>query len=227
MQYGKNAAYYIYRIFHLSFYAQTSLRRTMELYSNTCRFIMWSRSLSKVIDPLRSRCYCFRVKSPRNSDLFEYLVTIGAKENMNLGLKEYNDILQKANGNIKKALWLLQLSKFEDSKDGIPTTSYEETILEIVEYIMLCDLCYISDIREDLYNMMITNISGSDIIKCIVDELMKCKKIPWSCKINISEISAIAEDNLIKGRREIIHLESFIIGVMSTLNNCKKYSTKN
>ncbi len=228
---------------NLSFYAQTSLRRTMELYSNTCRFIMWSRSLSKVIDPLRSRCYCFRIKSPSNMNIFNFLIHISAKENINLGLKKYNQILQKANGNIKKALWLLELYKFssdcktisdsakedgdqEDSESEDSVTSYEETILEIVEYLLMCDLCYISDIRDDLYNIMITNIPGSNIIKDIVDELMKTEKIPWSCKLDISEIAAIAEDKLIKGRREIIHLELFIIGVMDSLQTCKKYSTK-
>src|SRR3989304_7297743 len=31
----------------LSYYAQTSLRRTMEKFSTTCRFIMWTRSISR------------------------------------------------------------------------------------------------------------------------------------------------------------------------------------
>lgn len=208
---------------NLSFYAQTSLRRTMELYSNTCRFIMWSRSLSKVIDPLRSRCYCFRVKAPSNTNLFKFLITVGSKEKIKLSLKEYNDVLQKSNGNIKKALWLLQLAKFEESS----VTSYEETITEIVENILECDLCNILCIREAIYNMMITNIAGSTIIKDIVDQLMISEMIPWKCKMDISEIAAHAENNLIKGRREIIHLELFFVGIINALHLCKQYSTKN
>ena len=70
----------INNIDNLSFYAQTSLRRTMEKFSGNCRFIMWCRSLSKVIDPLRSRCYCFRIESVSEEDLLELLIYVCFKE---------------------------------------------------------------------------------------------------------------------------------------------------
>jgi replication factor C subunit 3/5 len=56
---------------NLSYYAQTSLRRTMEKYSGTCRFIMWCKSLSRVIEPLKSRCICIRISAPSNDELFK------------------------------------------------------------------------------------------------------------------------------------------------------------
>jgi replication factor C subunit 3/5 len=61
---------------NLSYYAQTSLRRTMEKYSGTCRFIMWCKSLSKVIEPLKSRCICIRIGAPTNDELFKLALTI-------------------------------------------------------------------------------------------------------------------------------------------------------
>ena len=199
---------------NLSYYAQTSLRRTMELYSSTCRFIMWTKSLSKVINPLRSRCYCFRIRAPKNSELLEFLFRISGKEQLRLSVGQYTDILNKANGNIKKALWLLQLSKFDESLE----TSYDETIQIITKLVLSCDLKKISIIRDLLYNIMITNISGTEIIKDVTDAILKDKTVAFICKIDISEIAADAEYNLVRGRREIIHLEKFIIGVMNRIN---------
>ena len=46
---------------NLSYYAQASLRRTMEKYVNNCKFILLSHQLSNVIEPLRSRCLCIRI----------------------------------------------------------------------------------------------------------------------------------------------------------------------
>ena len=69
---------------------------------------------------------------------------------------------------------------------------------------------------------MITNICGSKIIKDIVDKLLTTDKIKEKSKIDIVELAAEYEYNLILGRREIIHLEAFITGIMKALFTEKK-----
>lgn len=212
----------INNIDNLSYYAQTSLRRTMELYSDTCRFIMWSRSLSKVIDPLRSRCYCFRLKSPTQADLMEILLRISTIEKVDMKLEDYDDIISRADSNIKTALWLLELKKFNESFK----TSYDDIIDTIISYITSYNLNNLQHIRLLLYKIMITNISGTQIIKDLVKKLLEIKDISFECKIEIPEISAKFEHNLIRGRREIIHLEAFINDVMFTLAKNNNFENK-
>lgn len=204
----------INNIDNLSYYAQTSLRRTMEKFSGNCRFIMWCKSLSRVIDPIRSRCYCFRIKSPSDDEMVELLANVSFKESINLKLKDYTEIISKANGNIKKALWLVQFKKYGLQYE----TSYEKSIKKITELLLTCTVASELEIKNHLYNIMITNINGTKIIKDIINTIFLSKTFNEKGKLGIAEIAAKYEHNMVRGRREIIHLEAFVFGVMSVLN---------
>lgn len=204
----------INNIDNMSYYAQTSLRRTMEIYSGTCRFIMWSRSLSEVIDPLRSRCYCFRIRSPTDSELFELLLNVSFHENIQMSLKQYDNVLCLADGNIKKALWIMQFIKMNENF----LTSYDCTITKIVNILIKHKLSELPTIRVLLYTIMITNVNGSQIVQDIVNRLMMNPTISPESKIIISEIGAKYEHTLVLCRREIMHLEPFVTNIMYQLH---------
>lgn len=209
----------INNVANMSYYAQTSLRRTLEKYSDTCRFIMWCRSLTKVIDPLRSRCLCIGVKKPSREHLFQRLYSIGVMEKMNLNLSIINDIIDKSNLNIKKSLWLLQLYKNGHNLEN----NYDVIINKIVLIVKLSNIDYVSKIRSLIYNIMITNISGTKIIIDILQLLLKSDDISFKSKHEIIKNASIYEHNLVRGRREIIHLDAFIIKVITVLYNDNNY----
>ncbi|MDP7521045.1 MAG: AAA family ATPase, partial [Candidatus Pacearchaeota archaeon] len=64
--------------------AQQALRRTMENYSATCRFILSVNYSSKVIDPIQSRCVLFRFKILEKKDIERVIKKIAETENLTI-----------------------------------------------------------------------------------------------------------------------------------------------
>lgn len=81
---------------------------------------------------------------------------------------------------------------------------------------MTKNLSNYSMIRNIMYNIMITNISGSSIIQTIMLELCK-KTISDKQKKEIINIATKYEHNISIGRRDIIHLDGFIVNVIQVL----------
>jgi replication factor C subunit 3/5 len=213
----KNRTFKAVQINHLdnlSYYAQTSLRRTMEIYSKSCRFIMWCYSLSKVIEPLRSRCLCIHVPTQTDDELVKWMFNIANLENIKLDPYTVQKILDNSNGNLKKILWKLDLYKYQ----GRTFNAYQISMSNLMKEIT--SSANIQKIRDYIYNMMITNISSNTIIKDILNIiLLKYDDIPNEKKMSIINYASEYEYRLSKSRRDIIHIEAFInqmIQILST-----------
>ncbi|AKB82866.1 Replication factor C small subunit [Methanosarcina barkeri 3] len=89
--------------------AQHALRRIMEKYSATCRFILSTTKPSKLIAPLRSRGLQIFFTYVPNSVLRTYLEKIGRAEDLQLSEGAFDAILYSAKGNVAKAVQTLQL----------------------------------------------------------------------------------------------------------------------
>ncbi len=213
---------WIHNIDELSYYAQTALRCTMEKFCKTCKFILTSKQLSKIIEPLRSRCLSIRVPLPNDDDLMKVLMHISLKENRFLSLQDYNDIILKSNNNIKLAIQYLEMKFY-----GIPIETswkiYLSGIIKILNKSISTQLnqIHISRIREILYKIFITNINGTEIIKELLNQMLLNLK-DQSLTYEIIDICTNYENSLSKGKRTIIHLEAFIFNILHLLN--KKYS---
>jgi replication factor C subunit 3/5 len=208
---------------NLSYYAQTSLRRTIEKYSKTCRFIMWCYSLSKVIEPLRSRCLCIHIPTQTDDQLYKWIYNICCLEKIKIKSNIINSILNESNGNLKSILWKLDLYRYNNKIYN----SYEEGINRIVCEIIsiknnkIIDPSYpinIPKIREFIYKMYVTNISLNIIIKDILKNILILNKDINNIQINdIINSASEFEYRLSKKRRDIIHLEAFVINIIFIL----------
>ena len=197
---------------NLSYYAQTSLRRTIEKYSKTCRFIMWCYSLSKVIEPLRSRCLCIHIPTQTDEELIKWTFNIASLESIKLDFGILTDIVETSNGSLKNILWKLDMYKY----CGKIENCYQKALTELINEIM--NGHNIEIIRDYIYKMMITNIPSNIIIKDILNIiLIKINNYPKDKIFNIINAASIFEYRLSKGRRDIIHIETFLETIINIL----------
>ena len=169
----------INKIDNLSNTAQASLRSTMEKYSDTCKFIFICDQLSKMIEPLRSRCIEIRVPLPNNIQIINTLLHISNTENIILKAKDIKYILTNCNQKIHNAIWLLELMKnnyiYDNSKNEI-LDKIVEMIIDENNFNNKKSLLVIKKCRELFYKLSITNISTQEIICELMIKLLTVVK---------------------------------------------------
>ncbi|MCX6709954.1 MAG: replication factor C small subunit, partial [Candidatus Woesearchaeota archaeon] len=88
--------------------AQQALRRTMENYTKTCRFILSCNYSSKIIEPIQSRCAVFRFKHLERKDIDEIIRKIADKEGIKIDDSAKDALFQVSNGDCRKLENILQ-----------------------------------------------------------------------------------------------------------------------
>jgi len=88
--------------------AQSALRRTMETYSRITRFCLVCNYVTRIIDPLASRCSKFRFKALESGDAGRRLEMIAEREGVRLGEGAVQALVKCAEGDLRKAITFLQ-----------------------------------------------------------------------------------------------------------------------
>ncbi|KAI4617913.1 Subunit of heteropentameric Replication factor C (RF-C) [Alternaria metachromatica] len=88
--------------------AQSALRRTMETYSRMTRFCLVCNYVTRIIDPLASRCSKFRFKSLDQGNAVKRVGDIARLENVQLEEGVAEELVRVADGDLRKAITFLQ-----------------------------------------------------------------------------------------------------------------------
>lgn len=90
--------------------AQSALRRTIEVHSKQTRFCIICNYVSKIIEPLASRCVKFRFCPISDEAQKERLEFISAKEGLRLGPGAVQELINITDGDLRKSIMMLQTS---------------------------------------------------------------------------------------------------------------------
>lgn len=96
--------------------AQAALRRTMENYTNICRFILSCNYSSKIIEPIQSRCSVYKFRPLPDYAIVNMIIYIAREEGLDISPGAINAIKYVAQGDMRKAINVMQSSAIIDKK---------------------------------------------------------------------------------------------------------------
>jgi len=192
--------------------AQSALRRTMERYSGTCRFVLSCNYSAKIIGPIQSRCSVYRFKSLSYDAIASRVKHIAEKEGLKLSEEAIKAINYVSLGDMRRAVNALQSAAVLGSKVK-PERIYETTATarpeEIQELIKRALDGKFFDALNKLEDLMDNGISGDEIL-AQMHRLVINMDIPAREKVELMDRIGEADYRITEGANEKIQLDALI-----------------
>jgi len=197
--------------------AQHALRRTMERYSESTRFILIANYSSKILEPIQSRCAVFRFKQLTEQDSMGFLKRIVAAEKLDIDEQALNAILHLSEGDMRRAVNILQ------SAATAPKIT-EKTVYDMAAaaHPHLVNNMLVQALkgmfpaaRELLAQMLRDGIAGEDIIKEIAKQV-HLLDISDAQKVPLIEKVGEYEFRIACGGTPQIQIEAFLAQLSAT-----------
>ncbi|WP_292463216.1 AAA family ATPase [Methanolobus sp.] len=197
--------------------SQHALRRIMEKYTNTCRFVLSTTQPSKLIAPLRSRGLQLFFRHVSVDKLAVFIRQVADNENLSIADDGIDALGYHANGNVAKALHTLQMVslQFQDSVIGAQEI-YDCTLKERSENIThLLQAAISKDIieaRKAIDDLILEDgMSGQEILLQLHAMTASCNESDatiagWIIKISDADLCMTDASN------ERIQLEALVAG---------------
>ena len=149
--------------------AQQALRRTMENFTQTARFILICNYSSRIIDPIQSRCSVFRFRALSEDDQKEFIERIVKGEKLKVTSDGVKALIELAEGDLRRISNLLQASaalKKSITSDVIYEAASQAKPKDVKEMLELALKGNFKEARKRLHDMILKQgLAGEDIIK--------------------------------------------------------------
>jgi replication factor C small subunit len=193
--------------------AQAALRRTMESYALTCRFILSCNYSSKIIDPIQSRCAIYRFRPLSRDAIAEEIHRIAGKEKIKVSGEAIDAIVYVAQGDMRKAINALQGAAIISSEiDGkmvyaITATARPEEIEDLLSLSLKGDF----EAAERVLNNLLyeRGIAPNELINQCYRALVKREMDPAQ-RVAFIDTLGEADFRLSEGASSDIQLEALI-----------------
>ncbi|MDE1861268.1 MAG: replication factor C small subunit, partial [Candidatus Micrarchaeota archaeon] len=193
--------------------AQHALRRTMEKYSSSTRFILSANYASKIIEPIQSRCVVFKFKPLNEFEMREYIKRITDKEGLSVDEKATQALLYVSDGDLRKLTNVLQGAVTQEKKlteqniYNIASQARPKEVAAMLRYAISGDFI---KARNELNTLFLTyGMGGEDVLLQCYKEAMN---LSVDDKTKLMLINAIGDYNfrIVEGANDRIQLEAML-----------------
>lgn len=197
--------------------AQQALRRTMELFSRNARFVLIANYVSKIIEPIQSRCAVFRFQSIPKEDFLARLKFIVDSEGVSVTQEGLEVIWEESKGDMRKAINMLQaaaaLGKVMTA-DTVYKAVGKVTPTEIRDMLKLALSGDFLEAREKLRALLYNyGLSGVDVVKLVYREVASTKdglNLDDRSRLELIELIGEVNYRLVEGADDEIQLNALL-----------------
>ncbi len=190
--------------------AQTALRRIIEDTAKICRFILIANNVSKIIEPIQSRCATFKFTTVSEEDVITRLEEIAKKEKVKTDKKGLKEIYEYTEGDLRHAINLMQATaslggiteENVKASAGLTKTSDVDKVLKIALS------GKVAEAREKMIELIkVYGMSESDFLKYLNSAVFKSKHDKLS---DILQVIAKYDYRILVGANSEIQLSSML-----------------
>ncbi|MBU2589608.1 MAG: replication factor C small subunit [Nanoarchaeota archaeon] len=197
--------------------AQQALRRTMENFVSSTRFVLSCNYSSKIVDAIQSRCAVFKFKPLLQEEINHVIDNIAKTENLTINEETRKALCEAAEGDVRKLTNILQSCAAIDdtvTEDKVCDLASVARPKEVKEILQMAIGGKFETARNKLLDIMLQHgLSGLDIIKQIQKEVWSLD-IPDQKKVLLVDKCGEIEFRMVEGSDEFIQLEALLANFM-------------
>ena len=190
--------------------AQTALRRIIEDTAKYCRFILIANNISKIIEPIQSRCATFKFTTIPEEDMINHLENIAKKEKVKTDKKGLKAIYDYSEGDLRHAINLMQATASigDISEENVKSSAGLTKTSDVDGVLKMALSGKILDAREKMIELIkVYGMSESDFLKYLNSAVFKTKHEKLS---EILEVIAKYDYRILVGANPEIQLSAML-----------------
>ncbi|MHB8634557.1 MAG: replication factor C small subunit [Thermoplasmatota archaeon] len=193
--------------------AQSALRRTMEKFTATTRFILSCNYSSKIIDPIQSRCAVFRFRNLQPEQVKRFVRRIATEEHLEVTADGVEALVYVAKGDLRRTVNTLQVAATlggvvnEEAIYKSTSTARPEQVKRLLETALKGEFVPARNILDDL--LIEYGLSGEDVVRQVHRAVFDLT-VPDALKVQLIDKVGEVDFRLVEGANERIQIEALL-----------------
>ena len=205
--------------------AQGALRRIMEQFAETCRFILSCNYSSKIVEAIQSRCAVFRFRPLDSKKVMGTVVKVAESEGVKLEEDAAKAIASVSLGDLRKAITSLQVAASLDShvtRELVYETTATAPPEELHGFFLACKEDGFQPARRRMKDILDRfGLAGTDLVNQLHRELGSVPFLDEVQKLAVTEAMAECDFRMVEGGGEALQLDAMAARICGLLESRK------